>query len=439
MQAKHSISTSADFNQGLIKFLQAAPSPVHAVAQITRQLEASGFLQLDAGAAWQLQPGQGYWLSSGGSVIAFYMGQQDVTASGLRLIGAHTDSPCLQVKPKAELIRQGCLQLGVEVYGGALLHPWLDRELSLAGQVYFFTPTGELSSALLDMQRPVGIIPSLAIHLNRDANKNSEINPQLHLPVVVGLTSQEQPHQVLHKLLAQELAKSGHQVAQVVDYNLCFYPVQPPALFGWQDEFISAARLDNLLSCYTGLQALVAAATTAPAATCLLVCNDHEEVGSASSVGAEGPFLASVLQRLAPDPVAYQRMLAQSLMVSCDNAHAVHPNYADKHDANHGPILNAGPVIKVNANQRYATSAETSALFVKFCQEAQVPYQHFVVRSDMACGSTIGPIVATQLGIRVVDVGAAQWAMHSARETAGTQDAWYLNLALQTFMRSAQV
>ncbi|SFW98783.1 M18 family aminopeptidase [Marinospirillum alkaliphilum] len=428
----------AVFNQGLISFLQASPTPAHAVENMVRQLQEAGFSPLHEGESWVLEPGQGYFLVRGGrSLLAFRLGQQPVVEAGVCMMGAHTDSPCLKVKPNPELVRQGYLQLGVEVYGGVLMHPWFDRDLSLAGQVYFRNEAGQLQQALVDLGEPVAVIPSLAIHLNREANKSSEVNAQLHLPPVLGAAESavdgEVAEPALKRLLASWLKREGHQVAEVVDFDLCFYDTQPPALVGLEQSFISSARLDNLLSCYVGLQALLAT-DQGQAATSLLVCNDHEEVGSASAIGAEGPFLESVLRRLSGDEQQYQRMIARSLLVSCDNAHAVHPNYADKHDENHGPKMNAGPVIKLNANQRYATSSETAALFAGFCATAGVPVQRFVVRSDMGCGSTIGPIAATRLGVRVVDVGAPQWAMHSIRETAGTQDAWYLCQALQAFI-----
>ena len=452
------MTQQADFNQGLIDFIQASPSPAHAVRTMVRELEAAGFHELNESDAWQLQPGQGYWLVRGGrSIIAFRLGEQPVFEAGVRMIGAHTDSPCLKVKPNAEQLHHGYLQLGVEVYGGVLMHPWFDRDLSLAGQVHFRNEAGKLQAALIDVKTPMAVIPSLAIHLNREANKNSEINAQLHLPPVLGLDASEgvSPNFVLRQWLATWLRQAGHKVAEVIDYDLCFYDTQPPALVGLEQEFISGARLDNLLSCYTGLQALLSSkklsseklsseklsanqSATGNAATSLLVCNDHEEVGSSSAIGAEGPFLESVLRRLSGEEQQYQRMMARSMLISADNAHAIHPNYADKHDENHGPKINAGPVIKVNANQRYATSSETSALFSHFCDLANVPYQHFVVRSDMGCGSTIGPIAATKLGVRVVDVGAPQWAMHSIRETAGTKDAWYLGQALQAFFNEWQ-
>lgn len=425
------------FIQGLQHFLHASSSPAQAVANMVEQLLAAGFQSLNGNAPTTLQAGQGYFITQGNtSIVALRMGQQPVTQTGVRLIAAHTDSPCLKVKPQPELSNKNYWQLGVEVYGGALLHTWFDRDLSLAGQVHYLDADQQLRTSLIDFRRPIAIIPSLAIHLNREANSKSSVNAQQHLPPLIGLAAGLGKSFNLREGLQQELARKGIKATQVVDYDLCFYPVEEPRLTGLAEEFISSARLDNLLSCYTGLQALLAAPAEA---TAILVCNDHEEVGSASNIGAESPFLARTLRQLVTTDAEFQLMLSRSLVVSCDNAHALHPNFDDKHDANHGPLINAGPVIKTNANQRYATTGFTSALFSQFCQAAGVPVQHFVVRSDMACGSTIGPIAATQLGIQVVDVGAAQWAMHSARETAGTHDAWYLNLALQEFIQTANL
>jgi len=428
------------FNQGLMRFLQLGSTPAHAVQVMQKQLMDAGFVALSEVDAWSLEPGQGYYVIRGGkSIIAWRQGLDSVEVSGIRMLGAHTDSPCLKVKPQAEILRHGCLQLGVEVYGGALLNPWFDRDLSLAGQVQYWDDQGSLKEALLDVRKPLAMIPSLAIHLNREANKGMEVNPQKHLPVVLCQAPEDtQPQLVFRQLLADWLQDEGHQVAEVVDYDLCFYDTQLPALVGLKQEYLASARLDNLLSCYVGLEALLACDLPQKATT-LLVCNDHEEVGSASAIGAEGPFLESVLRRMTADEASYQRMISRSLMISCDNAHAVHPNFPDRHDENHGPQINAGPVIKINANQRYATTSETSALFAGFCKAAEVPCQRFVVRSDMGCGSTIGPITSTRLGVRVVDVGVPQWAMHSIRETVGSQDPWYLARALVAFITAEQV
>lgn len=426
----HSV-TPAD---GLMRFIEQSPTPAHAVDSMVHRLQAAGFEALDTATAWSLQPGQGYYLVLGSaSLIAWRQGSAPVTQAGLRMLGAHTDSPCLKVKPQAEIQRQGYLQLGVEVYGGALLHPWMDRDLNLAGRVIYRSTSGRQVATLWQHPRPIGVIPSLAIHLNREANKGVEVNPQKHLPVV--LQTAAQPLQwCLRDQLALWLRESGHPVDQVLEYDLCFSDSQPPARIGLEGEFIAAARLDNLASCYLALEALIHA-DPETAATQLVTLHDHEEVGSASAWGAEGPMLERVLRRLVSDELGWQQMLDRSMMLSCDNAHALHPNFADRHDENHGPRINQGPVIKVNANQRYATDSETAALFATCCEEAQVPFQRFVVRSDMGCGSTIGPITATRLGVRVADIGIPQWAMHSVRETAGVMDLDYTLKAMQQFLQ----
>jgi aspartyl aminopeptidase len=347
------------------------------------------------------------------------------------MVGAHTDSPCLKVKPKPEKVRHSLLQLGVEVYGGALLNPWFDRDLSMAGRVSYQNKAGRIEQALVDFETAVAIIPSLAIHLDREVNQNRSINPQLHLPPV--LTQVDDGDSLdFRAMLEQQLQKqhSHLDVGKVLDYEICFYDTQKAAVTGLSGDFISAARLDNLLSCYVGLQSLLSANDAKPA---LLVCTDHEEVGSQSTSGAQGTFLQSVLQRLQPTAESYQRMIEHSMLISADNAHAIHPNYADRHDAEHGPLLNKGPVIKTNANQRYATSSETSAIFRQLCEQADVPVQDFVVRTDMACGSTIGPITAGNIGVRTLDIGVPTFAMHSIRELAGSQDAFMLHQVLTRF------
>ena len=270
---------------------------------------------------------------------------------------------------------------------------------------------------LVNFAKPIASIPSLAIHLNREANKGSSVNAQTDLPVILGQQLGDDFN--LRNMLLAHLADQGEAFAEILDYELSFYDTQAPAVLGWQDEFIASARLDNLLSCYVGMEALLGAETEQGM---LLVCNDHEEVGSQTAEGAQGSFLLSVLQRLYPSAEKMHQVLHQSVLVSTDNAHGVHPNFASKHDENHGPKLNAGPVIKLNANQRYATNAVTSALIKQLAQQQGVPVQSFVVRSDMGCGSTIGPITAAQLGIKTIDLGLPTFAMHSIRETAGCAD-----------------
>jgi len=424
----------SDTNQQLADFIQASPTPFHATHNMVERLLAAGFERLDERSDWQLKPDGRYLVTrNDSSLIAFTLGALE---SGIRLVGAHTDSPCLRVKPQPELNQQGLWQLGVEVYGGVLLAPWFDRDLSLAGRVTFRTTGGSLQSRLINFGRPIATIPSLAIHLNRGVNDNLAINAQTDLPPV--LAHSLEPAHDLRQLLRVQLEEehAEGEVEQVLDCELSFYDTQPPSTLGLKGDFFSSARLDNLLSCHAGLAALLASDAGNP---CMLVCTDHEEVGSSSACGADGPFLEDVLRRVLPDESARIRCIQRSVLISADNAHATHPNFADRHDGNHGPQLNAGPVIKINSNQRYATNSETSSFFRELCAQAEVPVQSFVVRSDMGCGSTIGPITASRLGVRTVDIGVPTFAMHSIREMAGSRDAEYLIRVLTRFYDSSQL
>lgn len=425
----------SEFVDGLLDFIQASPTPFHAVEQMSSRLDDAGFQQLKESDTWQCSnPGKYYVIRNGSSVIAFTLGA-NLAEKGLRMVGAHTDSPCLKVKPNPEIIKESYLQLGVEVYGGALLNPWFDRDLSLAGRVSYVTQNGEVNNALIDFIKPVAVIPSLAIHLDRKANERRTVNKQEHIPPILMKMPGDNAgtpdfREILLRILQQQ--HPGSSAEKVLEYELSLYDVQPPAVIGLHQDFIASARLDNLLSCYAGLMSLLKAGEKQ---NCLLVCNDHEEVGSMSAAGAQGQFLSSVLQRLCLTAEDLARTIDQSMLISADNAHGIHPNYADKHDANHGPVLNQGPVIKVNANQRYASNSETSAAFRYICEEADVPVQSFVVRTDMACGSTIGPITASEIGVRTLDVGAPTFAMHSIRELAGRWDGYYLYRALREYFQ----
>ena len=427
-----------EYLEGLIDFIKSSPTPFHAVATMSAMLDEEGFQQLNEAEAWSIeQPGRYYVTRNDSSIIAFTL-RNDLVENGIRMVGAHTDSPCLKVKPNPEIVNKSYLQLGVEVYGGALLNPWFDRDLSLAGRVSFIDDNDELNNVLIDFQQAIAIIPSLAIHLDREANKERTINSQTDIPPVLMKLPDDEKHkdakpdfrEMLAKLVARQYPDA--KVARVLEYELSFYDVQPPAVIGLHQDFIAGARLDNLLSCYTGLLALLKAGDKQ---NCLLVCNDHEEVGSVSSAGAQGPFLGSVLERLCQSSENMARMIDGSVMISADNAHGIHPNYADRHDDNHGPIINQGPVIKTNANQRYASNSETSAMFRNLCDQADVPVQAFVVRTDMACGSTIGPLTAAEIGVKTLDVGVPSFAMHSIREMAGRWDGYYLYRALREFFK----
>ena len=420
------------FNQQLCEFIGASTTPFHAVGEIVRRLQGAGFVALDEESARELQPGGRYYITrNGSSIVAFVCGREAPPLQGLRMVGAHTDSPCLMVKPNPEKLRNGCFQLGVQVYGGALLNPWFDRDLSLAGRVSFESLDGQLRTALIDYRIPLATIPSLAIHLDRGVNDSRSINPQTDILPILFQQSGEDPADFRALLKARLLEEHPDcAVQQVLDFELAFYDTQAPAVIGLQQQFIASARLDNLLSCYVGLQALL---QSDGAASSLLVCNDHEEVGSLSAAGAQGPLLRSLLQRIAGNEHAYAELAERSLMISADNAHAIHPNFADRHDDNHGPQMNQGPVIKVNASQRYASNSETTGFFRMLAAAEDVPVQAFVVRSDMGCGSTIGPITAGITGIRTIDIGVPTLGMHSIRETAGTRDAWDLCRVLRRF------
>jgi aspartyl aminopeptidase len=427
------LSEQEVFNQGLLDFIDSSPTPFHATQAMAIQLLAAGFIELLEGEEWSLVAGKKYFLTRNlSSLIAFTYAPEACADEGIRMMGAHTDSPCLRVKPNPEMHKQGYFQLGVEVYGGALLSTWFDRDLSLAGRVNYLDSQQQLRSALVNFNDPIAVIPSLAIHLHREANEANKINKQKHLPPILMQVSDKETIEFTDWLRAQLELQGETDVASVMDYELSFYDTQPSAIIGLQNEFIAASRLDNLLSCYAGLQALIQSDTNQPA---LFICTDHEEVGSASACGAQGPMLEHCLQRIIPDTEQRLRAIDHSLMISVDNAHGIHPNYAEKHDENHGPLLNKGAVIKVNSNQRYATNSETSSFFRQLCENNNVTPQVFVTRSDMGCGSTIGPITASEVGVKTIDVGVPTFAMHSIRELAGTQDAFDLSRVLTSFFQ----
>ena len=427
------------FNKGLLNFLQQSPTPFHAVETMVAMLDEAGFLRLDEADSWKLEKGQAYYVCrNDSSIVAFKTGKQDITRHGVRITGAHTDSPGLKIKPNPELRRQGYLQLGVEVYGGALLQPWFDRDLSIAGRVHFQSSKGQLDSCLLDLKAPVAVIPSLAIHLDRNVNEGRPCNAQKELPpIMLQFPDSEAAGKFSFENFLLETIKdqgSAPEAEAVLSHELFLYDTQPPAMVGLDEQFIASARLDNLLSCYLSCRALI---DSDGEQASVLVCNDHEEVGSASTSGAQGPFLRKVLKRWAAAmhkaPDALDRAIHHSLLFSIDNAHGVHPNYLEKHDDQHRPLLNAGPVIKINANQRYASNSESIALFKALCAKEKVACQSFVMRSDMACGSTIGPITATELGVTTLDIGVPTFAMHSIRELAGADDAAELARVVTAF------
>ena len=420
------------FTSEFLDFLGISPTPFHAVHNLGNLLTAQGFVEIREQDDWgRLGPGRYLVRRGDASLIALVLADLSPAETGLRLAGAHTDSPCLKVKPSPGRVSHSLLQLGVEVYGGALLAPWFDRDLSLAGRILWQEETGAVHSSLLDFRRPVAVIPSLAIHLNREANEQKPVNKQTDLmPIILQADSDQEPAfpAILADRLRQEHGVAG--AVKILDHELFLYDCQPPALLGINREFIAGGRLDNLLSCFALIRGLLDAES---AQNSLVVLHDHEEVGSLSAGGAQGRFLSSVLERIIPEVSARQRCLSRSLFISADNAHGVHPNFADRHDPGHLPRLNGGPVIKYNAGQRYATSGPTGAFYRLLAERTGIPVQEFVMRNDLACGSTIGPITAAGLGVATLDIGTPTLAMHSIRELAGASDPWNLARTLASF------
>ncbi|MBU1568261.1 MAG: M18 family aminopeptidase [Proteobacteria bacterium] len=423
------------YNCDLFSFLFSSPTPFHAVANIEGHLQHQGFLRLRENERWQLTKGYAYYLTrDNGAVIAFILGSDEPYEQGFRLLAAHTDSPCLQIKPRSEIKTSSYLQLGVEVYGGSLLAPWFDRDLSMAGRICCETSDGNLQVLLVNFRRPLLTIPSIAIHFDRDANKNGGINQQKHLPPILSQAVDLQ-FPDFKALLLDQIHQEHPQTAieEILAFDMFCYDFQEPAYIGAKNELISSSRLDNLLSCHAGMTALGKAERTKNA---LFFCANHEENGSTSTSGAQSSFLDAVLERIITDPVSRRIALSNSFLVSMDNAHATHPNFMEKIDASHEIHLNKGPVIKLNANQRYATSSLSSAIYKHVCKEAKIVPQEFVMRSDLTCGSTIGPITSARLGVRTVDVGAASLAMHSIREHTGALDPYLFYRTIEQFLKS---
>jgi aspartyl aminopeptidase len=412
-------------------FVDASPSPGHAVAEMTRRLDAAGFTALDERDRWELAPGdRRFVVRDGSSVVAFRVGSAPLAEAGARLVGAHTDSPTFKVRPRSDVRRAGYRLVGVEPYGGLLLHTWLDRELTVAGRVAVRGTDGEVVSQLVVLPGGPLRLPSLAIHLDRSVREGLKLDPQQHTVPVWGRDLDGEPG-----LLEALASAAGVEPGELLGHDLVVADTQPAAATGADGTWVAAPRLDNLASCHAGTHALSSAANTSTPHTAVLVANDHEEVGSGSAEGARGPFLADVLARLVAatdgtDPQALPRALAASRLVSADMAHAVHPNHAERHEPEHRPRLGGGPVLKLNANQSYATDAASGAWFAGRCADAGVPLQHFVTRADLPCGSTIGPLTATRLGVATVDVGAPMLGMHSCRELASADDVPLLTAAL---------
>lgn len=408
-----------DFNEGLLGFLDASPTPFHATNNISMMLKNAGFIQLDERYEWELQRGSKYFVTrNDSSVIAFTFPNN--RAKDYVMVGAHTDFPSLKLKPNPIVKGEGVVKFSVESYGGGLLNTWFDRDLSLAGRVSYLNENDELKDALINVQKSIATVSSLAIHLDSSANKEKTVNPQTDLSPIATCSDDFD----FDEFLKEQLLTCGiDDVKELYANELSFYDTQKASLLGINDDFITSSRLDNLLSCYVGLLSICSIDNETPM---MFVANDHEEVGSQSTSGAGGSFLENTLRRVFKDYEEYVQVIRSSILLSCDNAHAIHPNFAHKHDSNHTPYINNGSVLKINSNQSYASNSKTISRFMRVASVLNEPYQKFAMRNDMRCGSTIGPLTASRLGIETLDVGLPTYAMHSIREVCGTDDAYSL-------------
>jgi aspartyl aminopeptidase len=421
----------------LLAFIDSSPSPWHAVNTIEQLLATQGFKQLQETEAWRLQVGKSYFVTRGGaSIMAFTLGQAAILESGFRMVGAHTDSPSLRLKPNAAFGSDGLVRVGVEVYGGPILATFTDRDLSIAGRVTIRTATG-FEIRLLKFDQALMRLPNLAIHMNREVNdKGLALNKQTELPLIFG--ENEEGIEADKQFLAHIAQALKVDMQEILTFELNIFDTQNGVIWGANQEFIANSQLDNLASCHAAITALTA--TQKPESTCICALFDHEEVGSQSNTGASGSFFADIVNRIVAsqklDEEARLRVLAKSFFISADMAHAYHPNHPSAYEPCHHVFVNKGPVIKTNANQRYSTNAESAARFIKLCESAGVPYQQYSHRSDLGCGSTIGPIVASNLGVASVDVGNPMWAMHSLRESAGVLDHSYMIAVIKELFKN---
>ncbi len=421
--------------QDLGAYVAASPSSYHAAAEAGRRLAERGFVQLEERDAWQGGAGD-YFVIRDGAIVAWSVPSNAGPTTAFHILGAHTDSPSFKLKPKPTTGRYGWLQAGVEVYGGPLLNSWLDRELALAGRLTLLDGREHLVAT-----GPLLRFPQLAIHLDRAVNEGLALDKQRQMNPVWG---QGDPAEA--DLLGLLAARAGVDPREVGGFDVVVADTQEPRVFGADGEFFASGRLDNLSSVHAGLTALIGTATgtarSSDGPIAVLAAFDHEEVGSASRSGASGPLLEDMLRRISLGLGAGEeeqlRALASSFCVSADAGHAVHPNYAERHDPVNLPVLNGGPLLKINANQRYTTDAPGAAYWAGLCRMADVPYQEFVSNNAVPCGSTIGPLTATRLGIRTIDVGTPLLSMHSARELCGVSDPDYLATVTSAFFRGVQ-
>ncbi|KAJ8036416.1 Aspartyl aminopeptidase [Holothuria leucospilota] len=418
-----------------LEFVNSAPSPYHVVGQCRKMLVAGGFTELKERDAWDIQPMQKYFVTRNQStIVAFAVGGAYVPGNGFSIIGAHTDSPCLKVKPISKKTKCGYLQVGVECYGGGIWHTWFDRDLTIGGRVLLRDDEGQVTHHLVHIKKPILRVPNIAIHLFRDHNTKFAPNKETEIVPILATTIEEElqrtydtgenlsgaetkHHPLFVKLLCDELKC---QPAQIMDFDLCLADHQPGTIGGALDEFIFSPRIDNQVNCFCSVEGLIKSCEDgfleSDPNIRMMTLFDNEEVGSQSAQGAGSSLTEWLMRRISGPGTGLEQAIPKSFLISADQAHAVHPNYIDKHEEHHKVALHGGPVLKFNCNQRYATTAVTASLMRIVAERACVPLQDIVVRNDSPCGSTIGPILSAKLGLRTVDLGSPQLSMHSIRE-----------------------
>ncbi len=421
----------------LLDFIDNSPSPYHAVKSVEEQLTQFNFKRLDEKQKWTLaSQGRYYVIRDDSSIVFFTVGEKSLAENGFKILGAHTDSPGLKIKPNPENIANGLLRLGVEVYGGPILATFTDRDLSLAGRFSYKSIAGIICSQLVCFEQALLRLPNLAIHMNKKVNVDGlKLDKQNELPLIISNTIDEQvPHDYLKHLIQKA---SGIKAEQILSWELNVYDTQKGSFWGDELQFYADSQLDNLASCHAGLLAMLDETILLSGNTQVCAFFDHEEIGSGSTKGADGSFLPDILQRIALSTELgsedYQRALASSFMISADMAHAYQPNFPSAYEPEHKVMVNKGPVVKVNVNQRYTSESISEAMFIDWCEQTDSPYQKYSHRTDIACGSTIGPMLSAKLGVRSVDVGNPMWAMHSIRESAGVHDHKYMINVLKCF------
>ena len=427
-----------EFAQDLIDYIYDSPTAFHAVAKAKEDLCKEGFVEIKEEEKWKLEKGGKYFVTKNDSALtAFVVGKGEIEENGFKIIGAHTDSPSFRIKPAPEMVVDNTyVRLNTEVYGGPILNTWMDRPLGVAGRVTLRSENILYpETRLVNINKPIMIIPNLAIHMNRDVNAGIELNKQKDTLPLLGMVSDElEKDNYLMSAIAKELSV---ELKQIIDFDLFLYEYEKGSIIGLNNEFISSSRLDDLAMVHAGIRAL--ARVEAVEATNIMVCFDNEEVGSSTKQGADSNMLVDILERitisLGKNREDFLRAISKSFIISADNAHAVHPNSPEKNDPTSKPYMNKGPVIKINANQSYTTDSNSDAVYELVCEKAGVPVQKFVNRSDARGGSTIGPISSTHLNIRSVDMGNPTLAMHSIRELGGVLDHTYVTKSFEEFYK----